>query len=343
METFDLGIVGGGVMGLSLLRSAGRAGLSAVLFEQFEIGHGQGSSHGPARAFAIPHLQPELVQMAADASPLWQEMAQDQANLYWRQGAMLRTPDPAPVVAALSKAGTDHEVVAPAAVYERFGITLPGPAPVVYTPDGGTLRSDLALSALRAEAERLGGVIRERTPVHKIAESDAGAVLATAAGDVFVRHVAVAAAGWTPELVKPLGIDLPVRVTMQTVAYFRHPGAAAIPALYEVLDTPVYWVSSEADVIRIGRHDEEAASPRLGTRGEPDEVAVELLAKHIATRLPDADPTPLDADTCLYNHTSGSFVVERRGHVTACVACEGRGFKFAPLIADRVIAGLARP
>jgi sarcosine oxidase len=42
-------IVGAGVMGLATARSLAKAGRDVVLCEQFEVGHGRGSSHGGSR------------------------------------------------------------------------------------------------------------------------------------------------------------------------------------------------------------------------------------------------------------------------------------------------------
>ena len=50
-------------------------------------------------------------------------------------------------------------------------------------------------------------------------------------------------------------------------------------------------------------------------------------------RLPDVDPEPVGAETCLYTTTDDErFVLERRGRVVIGSACSGHGFKFAPAV-----------
>jgi sarcosine oxidase len=339
METCDIGVVGGGVTGLAVLRAAVAAGRTSVLFERGRIGHPLGSSHGPARAFATPHLLPELVEPAARAGRLWHELAEHDPELYWGQGAMLRTAAPAPVADALARAGVEHEVLEPAAVSARWpGLRLGEGAPVVYTPDGGTLRADRALALLRRLAEAGGGVVRENAGVRRLRRDGDAVVLETEHGETRARHVVVAAAGWTPELVAPLGLTVAARPTRQTVLYVRDPGARTLPALFEEGAPSKYWVSSDETVVRLGMDDHRAPEAVLGTAGEPDPATVATLLEHVRARLPGADATPLDLDTCIFTHTDGRFVVERDRDVTAVVACEGRGFKFAPLLAREVVA-----
>ncbi|HWX08987.1 MAG TPA: hypothetical protein VNY33_03325, partial [Gaiellaceae bacterium] len=54
-------------------------------------------------------------------------------------------------------------------------------------------------------------------------------------------------------------------------------------------------------------------------------------------RLPEVDPEPIGAESCLYTSTAdGSFVLERRGRVVVGSACSGHGFKFAPIVGRRL-------
>ena len=57
----------------------------------------------------------------------------------------------------------------------------------------------------------------------------------------------------------------------------------------------------------------------------------------MAHRFPDADPAPHLTETCFYTNTSDeSFVLERHGPVVVGSPCSGHGFKFAPLIGERL-------
>ena len=69
----------------------------------------------------------------------------------------------------------------------------------------------------------------------------------------------------------------------------------------------------------------------------PDPAIVERIAAWVRERLPDVDPSPVDAQTCLYTTTAEqNFVLERRGRVVVGSACSGHGFNFAPAIGRRL-------
>jgi sarcosine oxidase len=75
--------------------------------------------------------------------------------------------------------------------------------------------------------------------------------------------------------------------------------------------------------------------------GEPDPQLLERISDWVARTYPDADPEPVEAETCLYTNTvDESFVLERHGRIVVGSACSGHGFKFAPAVGDR-LAGLA--
>ena len=59
-------------------------------------------------------------------------------------------------------------------------------------------------------------------------------------------------------------------------------------------------------------------------------------------RFPHARPAPTGAETCLYTNTPDDhFVLKRHGPVVVGSPCSGHGFKFAPLIGQR-LADLAQ-
>jgi sarcosine oxidase len=93
------------------------------------------------------------------------------------------------------------------------------------------------------------------------------------------------------------------------------------------------------------------AAPGLGVKGglhksgkrtdpdspaEPDPGLLETIGAWLEHRFVGA-AGPVTADTCLYTNTSDEdFVCEARGTLVVGSACSGHGFKFAPLIAERL-------
>ena len=67
MERVDVAVVGSGLLGSATARALGARGVSAVVLEQFDLGHARGSSHGATRIFRLSYPDPAYVRMAAIA------------------------------------------------------------------------------------------------------------------------------------------------------------------------------------------------------------------------------------------------------------------------------------
>ena len=51
----EVAVVGAGVNGLATAHALARAGRDVVVYEQFELGHARGSSHGRSRIFRLAY------------------------------------------------------------------------------------------------------------------------------------------------------------------------------------------------------------------------------------------------------------------------------------------------
>src|ERR687894_422849 len=62
-------------MGSATARAPARAGHDVVLYEQFEVGHARGSSHGRSRIVRLAYPELEFVELAQEAFPEWRAVA----------------------------------------------------------------------------------------------------------------------------------------------------------------------------------------------------------------------------------------------------------------------------
>src|SRR5581483_6554745 len=146
--------------------------------------------------------------------------------------------------------------------------------------------------------------------------------------------VVVTAGAWIGRLVP--GLDL--RVTRETVAYFRHEGAP-LPSVVDIAPGgghDMYSLHDPVHGLKAGAH-HAGAEADPDEPGAPDEAIVERIAAWVGDRFPDVDPEPVEADTCVYTSTPDqTFVLARRGNVVVGSACSGHGFKFAPAVGRRL-------
>jgi sarcosine oxidase len=333
----DVVVVGAGVMGAATGWSLARAGRDVVLLEQFEVGHSRGSSHGRARIFRFSYPDPTYVRMAQEALPLWRELeAESGEEILRNTGGIDLGPAVDEHARALDSCGAAFQIVDGEEVGLRFpSLSLPRKARALFQPDAGVLRADRAVAAFLDSAAKSGTEIREETRVLGLAARGDLAEVRTE-GETFRARVAVVTAGaWARGLLTGAGIDIPARPTRETVAYFRLEDDR-VPTLVEWGSPAGYALPSRGQGVKAGEH---GAGPEVDpdTESGPNRGSVDRLRAWIRQRFPSARPEPHLVETCLYTNTPDeSFILERRGPIVIGSPCSGHGFKFAPLIGERL-------
>lgn len=315
-------VIGAGVNGLATAWALKRRGVEAVVYEQFRVGHDHGSSHGRSRIFRLAYAEDEYVQLAQEALPLWRELeAESGETLLVLPGLVeiVKTLDES-TASTLERNGVAWERLDATEAERRYPIRVPEGSFAVVQREAGVTLADKALAAFARGLD-----IREESRVHPD-EVDADVVVVTAGS-------------WVNELVET---PLPVRVTRETLCYFRPENDGPIPSVvsfkpqqhthdhYSLYD-PKYGVKVGA------HHAGAAADPNVP--GEPDPALVDRITAWANKTYRLAAPEPVAAETCLYTTTPDeSFVLERRGRVVVGSACSGHGFKFAPAVGTRLAA-----
>ena len=319
----EIAIIGAGVMGLATARALSRAGRDVVVYEQFEPGHARGSSHGRSRIVRLAYAEAQWVRLAQEALAGWRELESEAAEPLLELNGLIEivTDLGQSSAATLDACGVAWQRLDHDEVERRFRLRLPPGSFGVLQPEAGIVRADRALAALARGID-----VRYGTRVSSLAEIDAACIVVTAGA-------------WVNDLVKP---PLPVRVTRETVCYFRPADVRPMPAFvsfdpraagirFYALADPVHGIKAAA------HHGGPEADP--SETGKPDTTLVDAITAWIGEHVLLADPRPIEAQTCLYTSTADeSFILERRGRVVVGSACSGHGFKFAPAIGARLAA-----
>ncbi|HEX2294347.1 MAG TPA: FAD-dependent oxidoreductase [Actinomycetota bacterium] len=329
-------VVGAGVMGASAARALARGGHDVTVLEQFAFGHKRGSSHGATRVFRLSYPVAGYVRMAMESLDLWRELERETGEDLLRTTGGL---DAGKVlddhVVALHECGAECEVLDREEAAARFPWLRPGEGPLLFQADGGVSSAERAVQAFLRSAAEHGATVEENTKVASLRDTGGGVVVETPSGDLEADVAVVTAGGWVRKLVEPLGIDVPVRPTRETVAYFDF-DEPRLTTLVEWGDPSVYCLPGGPGVLKVGEH-QAGATTDPDDEGPVDEESVARLSDWVARRFPAANPKPINAETCIYTNTSDdSFVLERHGNVVVGSPCSGHGFKFAPLIGKRL-------
>jgi sarcosine oxidase len=303
-------------MGAATAWQLARRGADVVVHEQFEPDHARGSSHGRSRIVRLAYPEAEWVRFAAEARDGWAELEQESgARLLELNGLVEIASRPEHTSAAgLEAEGIEHSFLTSDEARE-LGVVVPEGWVALYEPSGGIGLADDARHAF------LEGIdVRYGLRVDDLDALDADVVVVTAGS-------------WVGRFFP----ELPLKVTRETVAFFRQ--ETVPPSIVEVDEHRAHAMFSLHDPVyglKVGAHHAGSAT-NPDEIGEPDPALVERITAWVAARLPNADPEPLLAETCLYTTTPDErFILERRGRVVIGSACSGHGFKFAPEVGKRL-------
>lgn len=323
-------------MGSATARALSRAGKSVLLVEQFTVGHKRGSSHGASRIFRLSYPEVGFVEMAIEALPLWRELeAECGKELLTVTGGIDGGKDLGQHVLSLQKCGADFDLIDGGEAHVRWpGLSLPGDRNFLFQADGGIIAADAAVAAFVDGAVAHGTELLQETKVTALEPTPDGMTVVMEGGEASAAAVVVTAGPWAKSLLAGAGIELDVTTSRETVAYFDF--AEPTPTIVDWGDPSVYSLQSPGQGIKVGEH---IAGPDADpdTEGLPDQAAIDRLSAWVAEVFPSADTKPTFAETCFYTNTpEEDFVLERHGDIVVGSACSGHGFKFAPLIGQRL-------
>src|ERR671934_2078800 len=175
-------IVGAGIMGCAAAWALTKDGHDVVIYEQFRVGHNRGSSHGRSRIVRLAYPEVEWVRMAQESMDGWRELERDSGTTVLELNGLVElVGDPAQSSAdALAEAGAEFELIAAEDARMRWPIGVPDGWSVVYQPEAGIVRADLALRAFLDCALARGARLEEETRIDDVEEVEADAVVVTA-------------------------------------------------------------------------------------------------------------------------------------------------------------------
>lgn len=212
-------VVGAGVIGLASAYFLAREGLSVVVLERAEVGGGT-SSRCDGNILAVDKDPGYDAELARRSQTLLADLSRQLGPMaYRRPGSFLVCDGEDEVEPARAWVERHREAGLPLVFLDRTAIhdRLPDLSPHVpaglYFAGDSTLNPLLYTHRLAQAARERGAEIRPRTPV-ALLEAGAGRIrgVRLPSGERLEADAVVVAAGvWTPPLVAPLGVPLPIR------------------------------------------------------------------------------------------------------------------------------------
>ena len=291
MNDASVVIIGGGVMGVSLLFHLTEAGWrDVVLLEKNDLTHGSTwHAAGLCTHFAhnatIQELRAHSVRLYRDELPA---RTGDTCGFH-TSGAMRITRNPDRMdefrhVAGLSKfTGYELEVLTPQRIAELHPLaTLDGLLGGIYEPDDGHVDPTLATNAMAKLALANGATIKRYEPVRGMHRETDHWIVETEKSSYRSTHVVNAAGTWAWEVGQMMGLNLPVvpmlhqYLVTETAAAISERQSHGLPELPIIRDPEESWyVRQERDGLILGPYERDATAWSID--GVPPEFGAELL------------------------------------------------------------------
>lgn len=353
---YDTIVLGLGALGSAALYRIARRGGAVLGLEQFEIGHGRGSSQDHSRIIRLSYHTPGYVALAQQAYAAWAEVEADAGEqlIYKTGGLDLWPANPAYPMAdytdSMDACGISYERLTAAEVMRRWPpFRLPDGVTGIYQADAGIATPNKSNAAHRRLALAYGAIIRDYAPVEAI--RPVGDELEVVAGGITYqcRHLVVTAGAWSNHILAHFGHRLHLTITQEQVTYYRSPQIDNfMPDRFPVwiwMDEPSYYgfpVFGEPGPKVAQDVGGKRVTPETRTF-EPNEATLARTESFLAGVLPGILGEPIYTKTCLYDlPPDRNFVLGQlpdQPNVSLAIGA-GHAFKFAGLI-GKILSELA--
>jgi sarcosine oxidase subunit beta len=243
-QTYDIIIIGGGIMGCSAAFHLAQRGLKVALMEKGNIGDG---STGKSSAIIRQHYSNELTaRMALYSLRVFQDFGERVGGEcgFTRVGflALVEAKDHAGLeenVALQRSVGIQTELLQPEAVLELMpGMHTADLVAAAYEPEAGYADPYLTVTSYANAARRLGVRIFQDTPVTGVRFASGKVVGIDTPGTQLDGPMVLNCAGaWGAIVAKLAGVTLPINACRVQVAFLRRPSGheAAHPVVVDFI------------------------------------------------------------------------------------------------------------
>ncbi len=219
-ESFDLAVIGGGIMGCATALRARQGGMRVVVLERAELGSGASGVNAGTLSLQIKRVK--LMPYALRGRALW-EKAGARVGFHRSGGFTLAfTAQEAALLeermALKRAAGAPIEMISA----NRVADMEPGLSRRIvaasHCPLDGYANSSLTGAFYRGLLHEAEAVLREHAAVTAIARVESGFVLTAGEESWRTRRILLACGGWLEQAAAMIGVTLPLRVRVNTVS-----------------------------------------------------------------------------------------------------------------------------
>jgi len=355
-NTYDVVVIGLGIMGAATLFHLARLGVKALGVEARGPVHRDGSSHGDTRIFRRAYWEgDQYVPMLNRSYASWLDLANTSSEpIALRTGGLFIGTAPSSLVqgslGTARRCGIDHEVLHGSEIARRFpAFNVVEDMQAVYEPDALMLFADNARLAYVSLAVDAGAEVSYGSQVKLLEQSPTSIRVAGDAWQVSCAAAVLTVGAWIGNflateigsLVTPMRIPV-YRFDLDPKAAHDHlVGRLPVFMIEDAHGNLMYGLPKWREVkggLKIGFHNRQlSATAPDAPRRPPDDAERLELWQTIKSLLPGVRSTG-EGVACVYTVSrDGSFLIRRSRDLPGVVyasACSGHGFKFAPAIGE---------
>ncbi|XP_074176058.1 peroxisomal sarcosine oxidase isoform X1 [Rhinolophus sinicus] len=353
----DAIVIGAGIQGCFTAYHLAKHGKRVLLLEQFFLPHTRGSSHGQSRIIRRAYPEDFYTQMMDECYQIWAQLEQEAGTQLHRQTGLLllgrkENPELKTIQATMSRQGVEHQCLSSEELKQRFpNIRLARGEVGLLDKSGGVLYADKALRALQDAIRQLGGIVRDG---EKVVEIKPGPLVSvkTTSKSYQAKNLVITAGPWTNQLLRPLGIELPLQTLRINVCYWREkvPGSYGVSQAFpcflglglSLAPHHIYGLPSREypGLMKVCYHHGNNAEPeeRDCPTAFSDIQDVQILSRFVRDHLPDLHPEPAIMEHCMYtvkNTPDEHFILDRHpkyDNIVIGAGFSGHGFKLSPVV-----------
>lgn len=356
--SYDVAVVGLGIMGAAALWRLSTAGVSVIGFDKNSPTHEFGSSYGASRIFRQAYWEGEkYLPLLKHANTLWNELqATTDKILLHRTGGIFIGPQSTGVVAGSARTaragGIEHEIWTAGEIRKRLPVfTVEDDMQAIYEP------SSYAIAAQDAKLQMVeAAIVNGAIAIHGqgiksiISKKDTFIIETESMGSIEVSSVVVTIGPWISGFT-PKEISKNVKPHRVPIYWFqpRYDMSESFSRerfpvfLYERPSGDLLYgvpsISTCESGVKIGFHN------RQHTPSNPENISstvapqfMRQIENAVRDILPGLVPNPICARTCFYTMSKdeafliGTSIDNPNMHYAS--ACSGHGFKFATAVGD---------
>jgi len=354
MMTFDVCIVGAGIIGSALGYDLSRNNFSnVVLLDQFPLPHTRGSSHGQTRVIRHSYGQKLYTEMMPECFEAWKSLEEISGVKLLHQCGLLSIDCP-PLKSAtkvkrnLDEVGLSSLLVEGTEFREKYPmLKYADGTGGLFEKEAGVLMASKCLKVYQDLFVQNGGRIVDSEKVLKIIPGQV-TTLITSNRELKAKNIIITAGAWTLDLTNQLGLQLPLEPIHINVCYWnttdkRYRADQGFPAFGDFgtgteKKCQVYGLPciEYPNMLKICLHHGMKVNPDMRDFVSSLESDTHQIGDYIKEHFENVELKPSIVEQCMYMSTpDDDFIIDRHpkyNNILIGAGFSGHGFKLAPVV-----------